>query len=145
MAPEKIHSRHSLAPGVASTPDNVTRTCCRLSCCRRLLALSYAPVVHTRAVNGPLSGISRVSGYQNGETDLDFTVRLRCAYSALMLFVGRQEGHLACRKLSVGVLAWLSVCYSSPPAAQNQRRKKDVQCNGWETTASGCELNLLVD
>ena len=92
-----------------------------------------------------------MSGYQNGETDLDFTVRLRCAYSALMLFVGRQEGHLACRKLSGGVLAWLSVCYSSPPAAQNQRRKKNLQCNGREgvsvmtTTASGCELNLLVD
>jgi len=26
-----------------------------------------------------------------------------------MLLVGRQEGHLACRKLSGGVLAWLSV------------------------------------
>jgi len=30
------------------------------------------------------------------------------AFSALMLFVGRQEGHLACEKLSGGVLAWLS-------------------------------------
>ena len=27
----------------------------------------------------------------------------------LMLLVGRQEGHLACKKLSGGVLAWLSV------------------------------------
>jgi len=26
----------------------------------------------------------------------------------LMLLVGRQEGHLACKKLSGGVLAWLS-------------------------------------
>jgi len=26
-----------------------------------------------------------------------------------MLLVGRQEGHLACKKLSGGVLAWLSV------------------------------------
>jgi len=25
-----------------------------------------------------------------------------------MLLVGRQEGHLACKKLSGGVLAWLS-------------------------------------
>ena len=32
------------------------------------------------------------------------------AFGALTLLVGRQEGHLACRKLSGGVLAWLSVC-----------------------------------
>jgi len=31
------------------------------------------------------------------------------AFRALMLLVGRQEGHLACKKLSGGVLAWLSV------------------------------------
>jgi len=31
------------------------------------------------------------------------------AFSALTLWVGRQEGHLACEKLSGGVLAWLSV------------------------------------
>jgi len=31
------------------------------------------------------------------------------AFSALMLLVGRQEGHPTCKKLSGGVLAWLSV------------------------------------
>jgi len=31
------------------------------------------------------------------------------AFSALTLFVGRQEGHPACKKLSGGVLSWLSV------------------------------------
>ena len=31
------------------------------------------------------------------------------AFSALMLLVGRQGGHPACKKLSSGVLAWLSV------------------------------------
>ena len=31
------------------------------------------------------------------------------AFSALTLLVGRQEGHPACKKLSSGVLAWLSV------------------------------------
>jgi len=31
------------------------------------------------------------------------------AFSALTLLVGRQEGRLACKKLSGGVLAWLSV------------------------------------
>ena len=34
---------------------------------------------------------------------------LACAFSALTLLVGRQEGHPACKKLSGGVLAWLSV------------------------------------
>jgi len=33
-----------------------------------------------------------------------------CAFSALMLLVGWQEGHQACKKLSGGVRAWLSVC-----------------------------------
>jgi len=32
-----------------------------------------------------------------------------CAFSALMLLVGLQEGHPVCKKLSGGVLAWLSV------------------------------------
>ena len=31
------------------------------------------------------------------------------AFSASTLLVGRQEGHPACKKLSSGVLAWLSV------------------------------------
>jgi len=31
------------------------------------------------------------------------------AFSALTLLVGRQEKHPACKKLSGGVLAWLSV------------------------------------
>jgi len=31
------------------------------------------------------------------------------AFSALTLLVGRQEGHPACKKLSGGVLAWLSL------------------------------------
>ena len=31
------------------------------------------------------------------------------AFSALMLLVGRQEGHPACKKTSGGLLAWLSV------------------------------------
>ena len=33
----------------------------------------------------------------------------RVSVSALTLLVGWQEGHLACKKLSGGVLAWLSV------------------------------------
>ena len=38
-----------------------------------------------------------------------FTVLVQTAFSALTLLVGRQEGHLACKKQSGGVLAWLSV------------------------------------
>jgi len=34
---------------------------------------------------------------------------LYCAFSALTLLVGQQEGHPACKKLSGGMLAWLSV------------------------------------
>jgi len=34
----------------------------------------------------------------------------RIAFSALTLLVGRQEGHPACKKLSGGLLAWLSDC-----------------------------------
>ena len=34
---------------------------------------------------------------------------LQMTLKSLMLLVGRQEGHPACRKLSDGVLAWLSV------------------------------------
>ena len=37
-----------------------------------------------------------------------FLVELN-AFSALTLLVGRQEGHPACKKLSAGMLAWLSV------------------------------------
>jgi len=35
--------------------------------------------------------------------------KYRFAFSAWTLLVGRQEGHLACKKLTGGVLAWLSV------------------------------------
>ena len=33
----------------------------------------------------------------------------RIAFRALTLLVGQQEGHPACKKLSGGVLAWLSL------------------------------------
>ena len=44
---------------------------------------------------------------ENGQL---MTVILKCfAFSDLALLVGQQEGHPACKKLSGGVLAWLSV------------------------------------
>jgi len=36
-------------------------------------------------------------------------MKKKSAFSALTLLVGRQEGHLACKKLSGEVLAWLFV------------------------------------
>ena len=38
-----------------------------------------------------------------------FFVLALCAFSALTLLVGWQEGHPACKKQSGGVLVWLSV------------------------------------
>jgi len=44
-------------------------------------------------------------------TELPFVAVIQCcAFSSLILLVGRQEGHPVCKKLSGGVLAWLSVC-----------------------------------
>jgi len=40
---------------------------------------------------------------------LTYLLSYIAAFSALTLLVGRQEGHPACKKLSGGVLAWLSV------------------------------------
>jgi len=39
----------------------------------------------------------------------DYVTAIISAFSALMLLVGWQEGHVACNKLSGGMLAWLSV------------------------------------
>jgi len=49
--------------------------------------------------------LQSASNYKFGVWYLLFTG----AFIALTLLVGRQEGHPACKKLSGGVLAWLSV------------------------------------
>jgi len=48
---------------------------------------------------------------QRAVQKLEFSsdVKMFYPFSALTLLVGRQEGHPACKKLSGGVLAWLSV------------------------------------
>ena len=43
------------------------------------------------------------------DSKLSHFFHISFAFSALMLLVGRQEGHPACKKLSCGVLTWLSV------------------------------------
>ena len=48
--------------------------------------------------------------FQQAQLNFIFRVCMSVvAFSALMLLVGQQEGHPACKKLSGGVLAWLSV------------------------------------
>jgi len=44
-----------------------------------------------------------------GESLFPTLCQVVSAFSALTLLVGRQEGHPACKNLSGGVLAWLSV------------------------------------
>jgi len=48
---------------------------------------------------------------QNSFADINCSINyfFITAFSALTLLVGQQEGHLACKKLSGGMLAWLSV------------------------------------
>ena len=41
-------------------------------------------------------------------------VNVRCAFSALTLLVGWQEEHPVCKKLSGGVLVWLSAVTRGP-------------------------------
>jgi len=44
----------------------------------------------------------------SSQINYDTMTQQKTAFSALMLLVGRQEGHPACKKLSGGMLAWLS-------------------------------------
>ena len=50
--------------------------------------------------------VSRAAGERDYVTE---SLYWRNAFSALTLWVGRREGHPACKKLSGGMLAWLSV------------------------------------
>ena len=50
------------------------------------------------------------------------------AFSALTLLAGRQEGHPACKKLSGGVLAWLSAWSELQTTAQLMPLPLTVSC-----------------
>jgi len=56
--------------------------------------------------------VKSVSKFEETPVNRDFLIliddELKYAFSALTLLVGRQEGHPACKKLSGGMLAWLS-------------------------------------
>ena len=76
--------------------------------------------IHSECVRGSVWRIIVKNPYAISYTHADrSTVRIfkirefcaftACAFSALTLLVGRQEGHPACKKPSGGVLVWLSV------------------------------------
>ena len=60
------------------------------------------------------------------------------SFSALMLLVGHQEGHLACKKLSGGVLAWLSVWSE----VQTCIRPSWCHCHSLSLASVKCRLAL---
>jgi len=63
-----------------------------------------------RRHNGKVVGALVGSGWNFGPK-ITFSVHyiIKILHLPLTLLVGRQEGHPACKKLSGGVLAWLSV------------------------------------
>ena len=65
------------------------------------LSVSAHTYVHTYTLSHCPTGLQLTFSLSFGAVSL--------AFSALTLLVGRQEGHPACKKLSGGVLAWLSV------------------------------------
>ena len=52
---------------------------------------------------------SHLRGFHEASSSITSCCCCCLTFSALTLLVGRQEGHPACKKLSGGVLAWLSV------------------------------------
>jgi len=82
-------------------------------------ATLHPAVLHDNDINVTAQLVVHVLHYESLQSGLNLThtqdrnfIQVICvilAFSALMLLFGRQEGHPACKKLSGGVLAWLSV------------------------------------
>ena len=70
---------------------------------RRFVWYMYNPLMSRRR-----TGTLEKGGWRDGDAGLSRS--LTPTDLALTLLVGRQEGHPACKKLSGGVLVWLSVC-----------------------------------
>ena len=77
------------------------------------------PLHRHTPLNGPFSGTARqwrskvlgaLKELQTLLCNKPAVTTMTFAFRALTLLVGWQEGHSACKKLSGGVLAWLSVC-----------------------------------
>jgi len=72
---------------------------------------NYIQIIQSRAATAHQAAIRRatfLTGTPVGARGVFLQVG-GGAFSALTLLVGRQEGHPACKKLSGGVPAWLSV------------------------------------
>jgi len=84
--------------------------------CRKLTQLHELPVTESPALS-PCVSVAGLESPADQTSNvcthavmfLCLFITSVCAFSALTLLVGRQEGHPACKKPSGGVLAWLSV------------------------------------
>jgi len=79
----------------------------RVASCR--VAAEQTSIADTNAARAARIRPLRVRYGTPNSTALPLDFPQTIAFSALTLLVGRQEGHPACKKLSGGVLAWLSV------------------------------------
>ena len=78
--------------------------------CDLLLVTICLPVLTVTSSLTPLCFYSLLGFYNEALLQIYCLLRRwNNAFSALTLLVGRQEGHPVCKKLSGGVLAWLSV------------------------------------
>jgi len=109
---QNIFTRSSIFAGltIVTTSNTDRQIILRYSMCSNRL---HSLDVHVMQSNGcktcePLIKYSLHSLYT--DRILSHICNLVCAFSALTLLVGRQEGHPDCKKQSGGVLAWLSVC-----------------------------------
>ena len=94
------------------TSVNILLLHCYKFCCICLymttqLVLASSLLFHAHHQPQPLAKWPVISSFNS--ILLAFMLLGGCAFSALMLLVGRQEGQPVCKKLSGGVLAWLSV------------------------------------
>jgi len=74
--------------------------------------MSTSPAPHFQYGNSTLvcgHDMYRPTSYYNSSNYMFMGFLVCIAYSALTLLVGQQEGHPAYKKLSGGMLAWLSV------------------------------------
>ena len=70
---------------------------------------SHWPFIPAIAISASCDNSSHITSPESLYNDNDVSQLTLYAFSALTLLVGWQEGQLACKKLSGGVLAWLSV------------------------------------
>ena len=89
------------------------RACFALHCIQMETQLVYANMEVLASAMEKMAEHERIAHSEVQITVSRATIitvfHLIIAFSALTLLAGRQEGHPACKKMSSGVLAWLSV------------------------------------